>query len=93
MLGKMYSGGKMIVIKVTLSEKGQIVLPVALRNRYGLKKGDKLAVEEVEGAILLRPIPRNPLLALRGKYRTKGQEKLTDILLRERRLDREREEW
>jgi AbrB family looped-hinge helix DNA binding protein len=78
------------MMKVTISEKGQISLPVALRNRYGLKKGDKLVIEEIEGAFLLRPIPRNPLLSLRGKYKSSHQEKLTAILLRERRMERER---
>lgn len=79
------------MLKVTVSEKGQIAIPVVLRKRYGLKKGDKLSVEEVDGAIVLRPLSRHPLLSLRGKYKNKGQEKLTDILLRERRLERERE--
>lgn len=78
--------------KVTLSEKGQISIPVFLRKRYGLKKGDKLAVEEVDGSIILRPLPRNPLLSLRGKYMSED-EKLTDILLKERRAEREREKY
>lgn len=79
------------MLKVTISAKGQIAIPVALRKRYGLKKGDKLSVEEVDGAIVLRPLARHPLLDLRGKYKSEGQERLTEALLRERRLEREQE--
>ena len=77
--------------KVIISEKGQICLPASLRRRYGLKKGDKLGVEEADGAILLRPLPRHPLLAFRGKFKGAGGERLTETLLRERAADRERE--
>lgn len=79
------------MLKVTLSEKGQISIPVTLRTRYGLQKGDKLTVEEADGAIVLRPLPRHPFLSLRGKYKTEGKQKLTAVLLEERKMDRERE--
>lgn len=81
----------MQLLKVTLSEKGQIAIPLALRKRFGLKKGDKLVVEEIQGGIFLRPLPRHPLLALRGKYKSEQQETLTSALLKERALDREQE--
>ena len=79
--------------KVTISEKGQISIPILLRRRYGLKKGDKLAVEENDGAIILRPLPRNPILSLRGMYRSEEREKLTDLLLKERRVERKQEKY
>ncbi|AEB07951.1 AbrB/MazE/SpoVT family DNA-binding domain-containing protein [Desulfobacca acetoxidans] len=80
--------------KIIISEKGQICLPSSIRKKFGLQKGDRLMVEEVaDGAILLRPLPRHPLLALRGILKgTEGDEKLTDHLLQERAADREREE-
>ncbi len=77
--------------RVTLSEKGQISIPAAIRREYGLKKGDKLMLEEIDGAIVLRPVPKHPLLSLRGKYKTDEGEKLTESLLRERRAERERD--
>jgi AbrB family looped-hinge helix DNA binding protein len=80
-----------MIQKVTISEKGQIVIPNVLRKRYGLQKGDKLSVEEVDGAIVLRPLATHPILSLRGKYKNVGQEKLTDTLLSERKLERERD--
>lgn len=77
--------------KVVLSEKGQICLPAALRRKLNLRRGDRLAVEEVEGAILLRPLPPHPLLALRGTLAGIAGERLTELLLRERAADQERE--
>ncbi len=38
----------------TVSSKGQVVIPKGLRERLGLKSGDVLDIEEVEGALLLR---------------------------------------
>ncbi len=78
--------------RVVISEKGQICIPASLRQRFGLQKGDRLVVEESDGAIVLRPLPRHPLLALRGKLKGAGDEKLTDLLLQERAIDREREQ-
>lgn len=79
------------MLKVTISQKGQISLPAVLRKRYDLKRGDKLIVEEKEGSIILRPLPKHPLLDLRGKYSSKEKKKLTEILLEERKADRKRE--
>lgn len=78
-------------MKVTVSEKGQIVIPASLRKRYGLTTGDKLAVEDANGQIVLRPLPRHPLLNLRGRYKTAEGESLTKTLLRERQAERARE--
>ncbi len=79
------------MIKVTLSKKGQICLPAILRKNLGLKEGDKLSIEEKEGKIILLPLPEHPLLQMRGKCQRKNQEKLTTLLLQERRQDRLRE--
>jgi AbrB family looped-hinge helix DNA binding protein len=78
--------------KVKISEKGQICLPSSLRKRFGLQKGHRLAVEEVDGAIILHPLPRHPLLALRGRFKTEEGEKLTALLLQERLAARAREQ-
>jgi AbrB family looped-hinge helix DNA binding protein len=42
------------VFSTTVSSKGQVVIPKAIRDRLGLKAGDTLEVEEVDGALLLR---------------------------------------
>ena len=41
---------------VTLSSKGQIALPVELRNRLGLAAGSRLEITEEAGGLLLRPV-------------------------------------
>jgi AbrB family looped-hinge helix DNA binding protein len=38
---------------VVLGESGRIVLPVAIRRKYGLKSGDRLTVVEENGSIRL----------------------------------------
>jgi AbrB family looped-hinge helix DNA binding protein len=38
----------------TVSSKGQVVIPKTVRERLGLKPGDVLEVEEVDGALLLK---------------------------------------
>jgi len=38
---------------VRVSSKGQIVIPKPVRERYGLDRGRKLLIREVEGGILL----------------------------------------
>ena len=41
---------------VTVSSKGQIVLPAEMRNSFSLNSGDKLAIYATDEAILLKPI-------------------------------------
>lgn len=38
-----------------VQEKGQVTLPAELRRKLGLRKGDLVAFEEVEGGIMLVP--------------------------------------
>ncbi len=42
-------------MQLTLSSKGQIVLPAPMRRRLGLKARSKLEIEEREGGLFLRP--------------------------------------
>ena len=77
-------------MRTVLSAKGQVVIPEAIRERLGLQRGDRFEVEVAEDAVILKPLPRNPLLALRGAFR--GPDSLTEALLEEHRLDREAED-
>lgn len=38
---------------VTIQENGQVTIPMSLRKRYGLKKGDVVVFEETEDGLLL----------------------------------------
>lgn len=41
--------------KRTMGERGQIVLPKKMRERFNLKPGKKVVIEEKEDTIVLRP--------------------------------------
>ena len=43
--------------EVSVSSKGQIVIPRELRERVGIRQGTVLEVELRDGAIVLRPVP------------------------------------
>ncbi len=47
--------------KVTMSERGVITIPAALRETYGLKANDELILEDTEAGILLRPAVSVPI--------------------------------
>ena len=82
------------IIEARTTEKGQVVIPVVLRRKYGIKKGTKIQFIEKEGQIILNPITpelfRLKLKKLRGIV--KGGPSLLKELEAERALDREREE-
>ena len=40
---------------VTIDAAGRVVIPQALRRRLGLQGGTRLEIEEIDGAIVLRP--------------------------------------
>jgi hypothetical protein len=53
-----------------------------------LRKGDKLLFEEVDGAIIIRPVPEYPLLTLKEKHMPGEDGKIAESLLKERRYER-----
>ena len=78
----------MVVTKVSL--KGQIVIPKALREKYGIKPESRVLIAEINGRIAIVPLLENPVKEARGIL--KGGRSLTRTLLAERRAEREREE-
>jgi AbrB family looped-hinge helix DNA binding protein len=50
---------------LTVSQRGQVTLPVDLRTEYGLKAGDKIFIEKTKGGYLLRG-PKKNLLEYAG---------------------------
>ena len=49
---------------VTLSSKGQLVIPRDLRRSAKLQAGDRLVISYVEGEIRLRPVPATHVTSL-----------------------------
>ena len=68
--------------------KGQIVIPAALRRKYGIKNGTKIIVIDTGDAIVLKPVTEQYLKNLQGSLKGKGGLK---VLVEERRKDKERE--
>jgi AbrB family looped-hinge helix DNA binding protein len=74
----------------TITSKGQIVVPARLRKRYGLKPGTKIRFIERNHEILFQPVTREYIHSLCGIL--KSDKSLTKELLKERALDKKREE-
>lgn len=51
--------------------KGQIVIPSSIRRKLGIKEGTRIQidVDEANHTIILKPITREYIRSLRGKYR------------------------
>ena len=50
---------------LTMSQRGQVTLPVSLRAEYGLKAGDKIFMEKTKDGYLIRG-PKKTLLEYAG---------------------------
>jgi len=76
------------------TEKGQIVIPAALRKKFGIKKGTRIQVSEKDDQIILTPLTpqiiRQKIEKLYGSL--KAGPSLTKELESERARDRQKEE-
>jgi len=52
--------------ELKMSSKGQIVIPKEIREKLHIKTGQKFRVVELEGTIMIIPIPKDPIRAMRG---------------------------
>ena len=78
--------------RTRVSSKGQVVIPVDLREQLGLEKGAHAVWREEKGRLILIPI-KSLLDELQGCLRPKpGQPSMLDDLIRERQRERERED-
>jgi len=73
----------------TVSSKGWIVIPKEIRDRFGIKPGDKVQVIDY-GGIYIVPALKDPAKQMRGMF--KNGPSLTEALLQDRREEHEREE-
>ena len=76
-------------MNVRLSQKGWIVIPAAMRAKYGLQPGTNLKVVDYGGMLALVPILKNPIDD--GAGMLKGESSLTQTLLNERHKEQKRE--
>ena len=73
----------------TLSSKGWVVIPAAMRKKYRLRPGARVRVVDYGGIISLQPEPADPVEGSAGML--KGRTSLIRSLLKERAKDRRRE--
>ncbi|NTV34716.1 MAG: AbrB/MazE/SpoVT family DNA-binding domain-containing protein [Deltaproteobacteria bacterium] len=74
---------------VRTSSKGQIVIPVEIRRKLGIKPGQRVTLTLIEDKAVITPLPMDPIKALRGTL--KGEPSMTKDLLRERKEEIKRE--
>jgi AbrB family looped-hinge helix DNA binding protein len=77
-------------MNVRLSQKGWIVIPAALRKKYGLKPGANLQVVDYGGVLSIIPAMRDPIQQGRGLL--KDLPSLTEDVLKEHAEELAREE-
>ena len=53
-------------MNITVSSKGQVVIPQEIRERLKIREGQSVRIEEVGGTIVIVPVPKDPIRALRG---------------------------
>jgi len=75
---------------VTVSVKGQIVIPAEIRKACAIKQGDKFELQVSEGKLVLIPLGEKPFLRLYGAFR--GGTSLVRILEEEhaREIEKDR---
>ena len=82
-------------METTATTKGQIVIPSALRRRFGIKDGTRINIEvdEKYNQIILKPITTESIRKFRGSLKKQpGQKSALQLLLDERAEDLKREE-
>jgi AbrB family looped-hinge helix DNA binding protein len=73
----------------TVSAKGWVVIPQDIREKYNLKKGDKVHFIDYGGVISIIPFSKNPIEE--GAGLIKGKTSLVKALLKSRKEDQELE--
>jgi AbrB family looped-hinge helix DNA binding protein len=75
---------------VNFGPAGQVTIPAHLRRRFGIRKGTRATITATSEGILIRPITRETIHAMVGKYAHLNVG--TKELEAERRLDRLKED-
>ena len=75
---------------VKTSSKGQVVIPIEIREKLGIKPGQMVNLTLEGDRAVITPLPEDPIKALRGML--KGKPSLTKAILKERKEEQKREE-
>lgn len=75
---------------ITISAKGQVIIPARVRKMFGLRKGDKLMVEVGDRSIKM--IPKTvDITTLVGSIKGLDSETITKQIIKDREEDEERD--
>ena len=72
-----------------VTSKGQIVIPKALREKYGIRPSMEIRWIERERGILIVPESEDPILAAKGMLKGSG---LLKAFLKEKKLNKQKED-
>jgi AbrB family looped-hinge helix DNA binding protein len=75
----------------TVSTKGQFVIPAEIREALGIRPGTRIAVLREGNRIILEPVNKEYVRALRGSLA--GGPSMTGELLKDRREEDRRSKW
>ena len=63
-----------------LSARGKVVIPKLLTDRFGIKGGQEVQVEESEKGVLVMKSEENPLKAMTGLFEGKTAKSSTELV-------------
>jgi AbrB family looped-hinge helix DNA binding protein len=75
-------------MNVKLSQKGWVVIPASMREKYGLKPGANLQVVDYGGVLAIVPAFRDPIK--QGAGMLKAEDSLTQVVVEEHKRDLKR---
>ena len=76
-----------------VTSKGQVVVPVRIRRKFGIKAGTRLNFQEENGRIVVQPVTKEYISSFRGIFKLKpGEESAVQELLDGRAKERIRED-
>jgi AbrB family looped-hinge helix DNA binding protein len=75
-------------MNVKLSQKGWVVIPASMREKYGLKPGANLQVVDYGGVLAIVPALKDPIK--QGAGILKGSDSLTQAVVEEHKQDLKR---
>jgi len=80
------------MIKIRVSSKGQVVIPIEVREHFGIGTGTELELREGAGYLTLHPLNADPVAAARGYLRSQPPHRsLLRELLRDKQAAATRE--
>lgn len=76
-----------------VTSKGQVVVPVRIRRKFGIKAGTRLNFQEENGRIVVQPVTRDFIDSFCGVFKLKpGEKSAVQELLEDRARERARED-